>query len=499
MRPGFVARPTVVDVSSGEIADLAIAMTATGVITGRISSPRGEPLGNVQVSALRSSYQNGRRVLTAVQSVQTDDRGGYRLFWLAPGKYVVRATHPRAQSGPLALLGDARAGFSIVSGGGIGANGAFWVRSTGDQTLLDAFGPNGLNGSPDRYVPVYFPATMDDQAAAVIQVRTGAEVVAIDVPILPVRSQQVRGVIINGTTGQPAKYPGLSEVRSGLAAYQPSGPRGGLSNHGQDPVDPAGTFEVTLLPGRHTLMGTAGTGVGYATVEVRDSDLDGIRIVAMPAFNVNGRIMADTDLEPPSFGEIRLSLWRELPVPTAPSSYSVARPDRTFVLAASPGDYRVNVAPFLTLGPSIPIPVPTSLRNAYVKAIRLGEIDVLSGGLHLDGPTADSLEIVVGLNPGGVQGTVKTVSGTAAAGVTVVLLPNVRNRVDLFQTATADPSGGFRWDRVAPGDYKLFAWGEAFDDDWQDPDVMRQYEGSGTPIRVVDGSVAHVQLVAIAP
>ena len=57
-----------------------------------------------------------------------------------------------------------------------------------------------------------------------------------------------------------------------------------------------------------------------------------------------------------------------------------------------------------------------------------------------------------------------------AAGVTVALLPNVRGRFDLVRTATTDPSGRFRLDRVAPGDYKVFAWSEVSDGDWQDPD-----------------------------
>src|SRR5262249_6587108 len=129
-RSGFVARPTVLAVSEGRTSELAVAMTATGVIAGRVQGPRGEPLGNIEVSALKSSYTNGRRVLTTVQSVRTNDRGEYRLFWLAPGKYVVKATHPRAQTGPMAELGDARMGFQIMSGGGFGPNGLFWLRST---------------------------------------------------------------------------------------------------------------------------------------------------------------------------------------------------------------------------------------------------------------------------------------------------------------------------------------------------------------------------------
>ena len=78
--------------------------------------------------------------------------------------------------------------------------------------------------------------------------------------------------------------------------------------------------------------------------------------------------------------------------------------------------------------------------------------------------------------------------------MTVALLPNVRGRFDLVRTATTDPSGRFRLDRVAPGDYKVFAWNEVSDGDWQDPDVMRAYEERGTPIRVGDGTTERVRL-----
>ena len=60
------------------------SLTPTAAISGRVYGASGEPLGNVDVSALKPSYQDGRRILTAVQTMRTDDRGEYRLFWLPP-------------------------------------------------------------------------------------------------------------------------------------------------------------------------------------------------------------------------------------------------------------------------------------------------------------------------------------------------------------------------------------------------------------------------------
>jgi hypothetical protein len=507
-RPGYVRRPMSVTVTAGRTEEVQLVMTATGAISGRVYGQNGEPLGNIDVSALKPTYQNGRRVLTAVQSVRTNDRGEYRLFWLTPGRYVVRATHPWAETDLMAMFSPgARIGSGMessnIGGAGPGPNAIHAVRSTGDPVLFDAFASNDTNPGADRYVPVYFPGTSDDQGASAIELRAGADTGGIDVPVTPVRERHVRGVVVNGATGQIAQYAGLSKVQTDpLMARPGGGPDGGLSRNGVPPIDPDGSFDVTLLPGRHTLSGTAGTGVGYVTIEVRDADIDGVRIIAMPQFDIAGRIVSDGPLDTTALANARISLRRELPVSMTSTSYSVPRADGTFVVSATPGDYRVNFAPLLNLvllpGPFLT--VPPGLANAYVKSITLGDIDVLTYGVHFDRPPASPLEIVIGTSPGVVDGTVANDSQAAPAGTTVVLIPNARNRFDLLKTAPTDPSGRFHFDRVPPGEYKLFAWDDAADGAWQDPDFMRTYEDRGTPVRVREGgkeSIVRLSVIAV--
>ena len=84
----------------------------------------------------------------------------------------------------------------------------------------------------------------------------------------------------------------------------------------------------------------------------------------------------------------------------APTSYSVVLPNGSLTLAAGRGDFRVNISPLLNLPGAYRMPgrtaVPPALQNAYVKSIRLGNADVLNGGLRLDRQPDVPLEIVIG-------------------------------------------------------------------------------------------------------
>ena len=496
-RPGYVRRLTSVAVTSAQTATVQVALASAGAIAGRIYGTSGEPLGNVAVEALKPSYQSGRRTLTQVQLVRSDDRGEYRLFWLPPGRYFVRATHPEAQVGPMAMMlgfGPAiRFASASIGMGGPGPSGMFAQRSTGDTGLADAFGaPGGFDEPSAPYVPVYFPATVDDQAASPIEVREGGDVGGVDIVVAPVQMRHVRGAVVNGATGQIAQYASLRLVADETSMF---GPGGGLSNNGRNPVDSDGTFDVTLRPGRHTLVGTAGTGEGYVIVEVGASDLDNVRIVTLPAFDIPGRISADGPVDNADLAPIRITLARDVSVSERPTSYSVPRADGTFVVSASPGDYRVNVAPLLSAGliPGGFLTLPKKLEGAYVKSIRLGAVDVLNQGVRLQGRPADVLEIVIGTRPGTIEGSV----ASAPAGATVVLVPDLRQRFDLWKTAATDPSGQFRLDRIAPGNYTLYAWEDVSDGAWQDPDFLRAYEARGTAISVRDGATETARLTIL--
>ena len=81
-------------------------------------------------------------------------------------------------------------------------------------------------------------------------------------------------------------------------------------------------------------------------------------------------------------------------------------------------------------------------------------------------------------------------SGRAAGkNATVVLVPDLARRAQrsLYKSAKAGTSGEFAFQKVPPGDYKVFAWQEENGGPWLDPEYLRQYEERGTPLRVETG------------
>jgi hypothetical protein len=193
------------------------------------------------------------------------------------------------------------------------------------------------------------------------------------------------------------------------------------------------------------------------------------------------------------------------PVPgLAPSSYSVLQPNGALTLSAGRGDFRISVSPLLTVPGDFQVPVrqpAAMLSNLYVRSIRLGDLDVLNGGLHLDGPPDAPLEIVIGTTPGWVKGVVRNRDREPVPNVTVSLLPDLgrRARSDLYRTVSTDAAGRFTIEGVPPGDYVAFGWDGIESGDWQNPDFVALYESRGSAVRVRDNAPANVELTTLTP
>jgi len=457
---GPSGRGRTISIETGQtVKDVLIAMVPYGAISGRIIDDRGEPVANINVEALRYVYEDGNLSLRTVKSSLTDDRGEYRLFWLPPGEYYLKAA---ASAGAVVL----RVGAGTPSTHELVA---------GLPTLLIA-------KAGEAYTPAYYPAAQDPRSATRVEVRPGADLGGLDFTLTRVATRKVRGVVIDGATGQPPRTASVMLVpRSGSAGPPPL--RGAAN----------GAFEFqNVHPGSYFAVATVNVGgngspvsAGRASVEVTNSDVEGVVVTLSPGIVISGTIEGLPG-GPPAYLYPSITLKNEVEHPrTIGVLHGAFRNTREFNIEdVIEGDYWLHIT-FLPDG-------------RYVKSARFGAIDLLNETLHVDSRTSGRLEIVLGADVGQLAGAVVDRSNKLAAGAVIALLPTGPNqqRQDLYKNAFADESGRFEIRDIAPGDYVVFAW-EAVDESvWRDPEFLRRNEGAGRRIHIGPSGRETVELTA---
>jgi protocatechuate 3,4-dioxygenase beta subunit len=161
---------------------VTIRMLRGGVITGRVMGASGEPVIGIAIEPTRIRDENGRAVTGQMNLNelalyrQTDDRGVYRVYGLAPGTYVVS-------------VGGGALGFSLK--------------------------PTPFIGR----MKVYHPATTSRDTATEVTVRSGEEVSGIDI-----RYRSERGYGLSGkVTGTPAGDQGPAAMTTSFVTLTKAG------------------------------------------------------------------------------------------------------------------------------------------------------------------------------------------------------------------------------------------------------------------------------------
>src|SRR4029453_8216375 len=175
--------------------------------------------------------------------------------------------------------------------------------------------------------------------------------------------------------------------------------------------------------------------------------------VVRPAVSIRGRLSLErqTITSFPGGENIRGLLTRPgnaVPVgsiaPAVPPNLLVA-PDGTFqVFGSMLGEFRLSVT-------GLP-------GDAFVQAARFGGTDALQQPLRILQTSSDLLDIVVNSAGGRIEGTVVTTDAAALARIQVVVVPDQRDRHDLFRAAAVDRDGRVTIRGLAPGGYSAFAF-----------------------------------------
>jgi protocatechuate 3,4-dioxygenase beta subunit len=431
--------------------DVLFEVTPTGTITGRIFDFDNVPLPDADVVLERFSYDgNGERTPQVVQQARTNDLGEYRLFWITPGKYYLRAE----------LTG----------------------------TMVPPFrNPNQYLGVlEDVMSSMYYPGANDLSSASEIEVLPGTQLSAIDLALVRTRVFTVRGRVVSAN-------PGTAFVS--LRPRRQSGP----SRTPSASTKPDGTFEIrNVISGSYILQANGGGNIATALrneipVDV-NGDTDSVVITLSPGFNLPFHVVFEdpssvttpdtlTNMRPNlrtvgNIGGISAALSGLINQPTI-------KLDGTFtIFGVLPGTYQ------LFLGP---LPSP----DHYIKAIRFGQTDALRDGISVDGPPDSPIEVLIGSNAGKIEGTVVDNEGKPVQGAEITFIPNERTVTSQFRQAGSDVNGHFTARGVFPAGYRLFAWDGIEANAYRDPEFIRRFEQQGKAVSIGEGSNPAVELHVI--
>jgi hypothetical protein len=468
---------------------------------------------------MKTSIQENRRTLRVFQEAITNELGEYRLFWMAPGRYYVSAivqpwqVNSQVVNNPSAPVGDTtNAGLS----------------TSRSVSRPETTKPIGTGAADDEiYIPIYFPRSIDGEQAAPIDLLAGMDFRNVDISVAPVRTYHVRGRITNLPT------PAAAPQGGGGAPPLPPAAGGGFGARGAPGGGGAGGpgIQVRLTPNNwfgsvYNAAANAATGEfefpkvvtgGYTLytfidgtttrmpVDVRNGDIDGINMPLTSGVSLPVKITLDG--EPPKnlpdISTLGVMLYRDPTLIGAPAMTPPSRGATPTIPNLSPGDYRIYIQPLLNpINGTDPLTPPAQWQNAYVKSIRLGEAEVLNGGLHYSPQPDQVLDVVIGTNPGTLDGRVLNDQQQAMPSAAVVLFaesPAARiTRTDMFRVSSTDRAGTFQVKGLPPGDYKVFAWEGLDKDAWLDPDFVRN-ESRGQPVHIEEGKTQNVDVSIISP
>jgi len=444
---------TTISLDKGKnVKDITFRLTPHGIITGCILDEDGDPVPYVQVQIASRGYVQGRKQLNYLGGAATNDLGEYRVFGVAPGKYFLFATYRN---------------FSVM--------------------------PNAVDRSatplPDEdYVPTYYPGTIDAAAAVQVEVAPGAAVGGINLKLSKTRTARVKGHVSQSLiTGRPS----ISVTLMPRNADQISMMMMAMGRNRI--VDPKGNFEIRgVQPGSYILRATMNSNSkvfsGSAPVVVGSSNVENINVTIAAGLTVTGSLRVEGESSE-SLSGVQLRLVpREPGVMMFGNSPGKLNEDGSFRIEdVGPDVYNLNVF-------GLP-------EGFYVKAVRSGEIDVLSSGLDTASGQIAPLQVVLSPHAGQLSGSVQNpATSQPAPGATVVLIPQGKERRDVFsfyKSMTTDQSGNFSVKNVTPGDYKVFAWEDIELGAYSDPEFVKPVESKGEAVTIKESGKPAVQLTII--
>src|SRR6267142_3893186 len=235
-----------------DLSDIDMKLVRGAVITGRVTDAENKPVSEERVS-LQLVDENGASsrfgfpISSYDQMYQTDDRGVYRIYGLAGGRYKVSVGYHASDGG--------------IRGG--------------------------------RKQRTFYPDVNDQSKGAIVELKEGGEANNVDIKVgSATQTYAASGRVIDAETGLPIARAGVRFmiVRQGQG---PPAPGFGLQ------ADDRGEFSFDgFASGHYSALATSefyggnfyGDPVNF---EVVDHNVSGLELKANPGFSVSGVVVAD--------------------------------------------------------------------------------------------------------------------------------------------------------------------------------------------------------------
>jgi uncharacterized protein DUF4198 len=267
------------------VEGIDFALAPGGVITGRVTDASGQPVVEERVTLTQLiEVDNGASKVISRHSsslAETDDRGGYRIYGLSAGRYILSA------GGPSPTAGSSAAPVRPV------------------------------------YPRAFHPDVTDEARAKIIELAAGTEAADVNIKLgPPIRIHAIAGRLIDAETGRAA--PNISFSFGSLG--EDSRLAGGLTSSRSDDK---GEFRIEgLMPGRYTFFAMSEDQSGFysepATVVLSEEDVNGVELNLLRGASIGGRAVIEGTADPAVLA--KLPQLRVMTFPSVPGLIHSAQP-----------------------------------------------------------------------------------------------------------------------------------------------------------------------------
>jgi hypothetical protein len=416
MAPGFVMsdqnsfgeRGKALLLAEGEsVENIDFSLVRGGVITGKVTTADNRPVIEERVYLAPVDFTVNQRGSGFQSSgAATDDRGIYRMFGLAPGRYKIA------------------------------------VGQSEDRSFM--------NGPPGRpyYKQTFHPDVSDISKATIVEVTEGGEAANVDISLGRLtQTYAVSGRIIDGETEQP-----VGNVRLGVQLVLNSQRRSFVNSYTTS--NKQGEFKLeNLAPGKYGIFINP-QAEGSARVidnpfEIIDRDVEGVVIKTAKSATLSGSIVLENSEDKVLFARL-LKLRIDAYVETEGPSFGhrgAINPDGSFrITGLETGKAR------LSLGAQ----ERELLKGFSISRVERDGTPQTEDIVIRDGEDIHGVRIVVVFGSASIRGVIKVENGTLAADARIFIrATKVGENNSSMRPPQVDARGHFLIDGLSGGTYDL--------------------------------------------